>query len=114
MERARAREGAATRSRLPAAIGCWVVLLLLSVATLVIMWFSQFSVCTGTCDFEAAAAAMNTFCIIALVVLPASAVGMYALRVRGWAAVVPPGVGIIVVAIAFVLAYNLNRSALNL
>jgi peptidoglycan/LPS O-acetylase OafA/YrhL len=110
----RAEEGAAKRSGLPVAIGCWVVLLLLTVATLVIMSLSQFSVCTGTCDFAAAAAAANTFYIIALLVLLGAAVGVYALRGRGWVATVPPSVGIIVVATAFVLTYGLNRTALNL
>lgn len=109
----RAREGVAIRRGLPVAIGCWVVLLLLTAGTLVIMWLSQFSVCTGTCDFMAADAAVKTFCFIALLVLLATAVGVYGLRARGWVAVVPPTVGIIVVAAAFVLTYSLNRAALN-
>jgi len=110
----RAEEGAARRHGLPVAIGCWVVLFLLTFATLVIMWLSQFSVCTGTCDFETAADAGNAFSIIALLVLLGAAVGVYALRGRGWVAVVPPSVGIIVVAAAYVLTYSINRTAMNL
>lgn len=104
------------KSRVAGAMGCWLVLLLVTIGALVLTHFSHFSVasCSTACDYAAFRAAMFSFYVAAVVVLFAPLAGIYFLRGRGWLAVAAPVLGIVLLAVAFVVTYSLGRSALGL
>jgi hypothetical protein len=108
---------AKTKRYLGAAVGIWLVQLLLSGVFFLHMFLSQLSVasCTDTsCDYSLYGAIMRTFNTSLAAALFLSAVGIVATRTRGRWVVAAPIVGIVAATTLLFIAYPLSRAALEL
>jgi hypothetical protein len=115
--RVRDVEDTRSPSRVGAALGWWVVQVVLATSFFAHMFLSQLSIasCTETsCDYALYAATINTFNIGTICLLVAAAIGIYVLRRRGWAVVWSPIIGIVLSTALLAVTYAWSRAALEL
>lgn len=106
-----------TKSHVGAAVGVWLVQLVLSGVFFLHMFLSQLSVasCTDTsCDYVLYGAITRTFNTVLAALLFVSAVAIVAMRKRGRWVIAAPVVGIVAATTLLFIAYPLSRAALEL
>lgn len=104
-------------SRVGGAAGLWLVQLVVAAIACWLMFLSQLSIasCSGySCDYATYSAALTSFNIGAVVVLVATALGIFAFRRRGRAILWFPILGLALIIALGTVAYALSRAALDL